>query len=291
MSYSGEDMAPTNNKLVMPGAEEWVQAAGSRVRYFRLGEGPPLILLHGLGEGSVVWYCNMEPLASHYSVYALDLPGNGVSDDSHWTVPLGQSVEFLLAFMDALGLEQTSLVGNSMGGLLALAAALEHPQRVDHLVLEDSAGLGRAMSWFLRLMTVPVLGELMARPSRRGVRWLLRHVFYDSSLGAEELVDLLYRERRRPGNKEAMLRLLRNGATIRGVKRSVILTDRLRDLKASTLVVWGRQDPVFPAAHAERAVRLLPHGRLAVFDRCGHWPHIEASQAFNGLLLEFFTTS
>ena len=274
-------------KLDMPGTEEWVQAADARIRYYRMGEGPPVILLHGLGEAAVVWYSNMEPLSDGHSVYALDLPGHGASDKPNWSYSLEQSVDFLGAFMDALGLERASLVGNSMGGLLALALALERPQRVDRLVLEDSAGLGREVAWFLRLMSVPGLGELMSRQRREGVKWVLRKIFYNRSFATERLVDLLHREQSRPGNKAAMLRILRRGISIAGMKRPMILTGRLHQLEAPTLVVWGRQDIIFPATHGERAAELLPNGRLEVFDHCGHWPHIEVNQAYNKLLLDF----
>ena len=288
MSSGERSPIPTSTKLIMPGTESWVRVMGARVRYYRLGDGPPVILLHGLGEAGVVWYGNMEPLARRHLVYALDLPGHGASDKPRWANSLERSAEFLVAFMEALGLERVSMVGNSVGGLLALVTALNYPQRVGHLVLEDSAGLGRELAWFLRWMSMPGLGEVLARPKREGVEWLFGKVFYDPSFGTEELVELLHQERRRPGNKGAMLRILRRGVTIAGVKRSFIFTGRLQELEVPTLVVWGREDSIFPVAHGERAAALAPQGRLVVFDRCGHWPHMEVRDAFNDLLLEYF---
>ncbi len=279
------------DKLRMPGAEEWITAAGVRVRCYRAGTGPPLLLLHGLGEAAAVWYGNVTPLAKERSVYAMDLPGHGASDKPDWSYTLEEGVNFLQAFLDVLGLERVSLIGNSMGGLLAMAFALEHPRRVDRLALEDSAGLGREVAWFLRVMSLPGLGEALARQNRKSVRWLLRRVFHSRSFATERLLELLYRERNWPGNKEAMLRMLRRGVSIAGMKPSVILTDRLRELQAPTLVFWGLHDAIFPVAHGQRAAELLPNGRLEVFKRCGHWPHIEANQPFNRLALDFLGQS
>jgi 4,5:9,10-diseco-3-hydroxy-5,9,17-trioxoandrosta-1(10),2-diene-4-oate hydrolase len=229
----------------------------------------------------------MGSLAQGHTVYDLDLPGHGASDNPEWTNRLDRSVEFLLAFVDALSIQRASLVGNFMGGLLALSTALKYPQRVDRLVLEDSVGLGREVAWFLRLMSLPGLGELMTRPRREGVRWSLNRTFSDPSFISEELVESLLRERSRPGNKTAMLRILRRGINLAGVKKAFVLLDRLVDLEVPTLVVWGREDSIFPVAQGERTAGLIPGGRLEVFDECGHWPYLEARDAFNGLLQEF----
>jgi len=131
----------------MPGEEQLIQLSDGETRFFRMGEGPPLILLHGLGESSVVWFDNMAPLAASHTVYAVDLPGHGGTFKPLWDRPLEQSVQFMVDFMDALDISTASMLGNSVGGLLALATALRHPQRVDRLVLEGSAGLGREKAW------------------------------------------------------------------------------------------------------------------------------------------------
>ena len=273
--------------LRMPGAEQRVQLRDGETRYFRLGEGPPLILLHGLGEASVVWFDNIAPLAASYTVYAVDLPGHCGTFKPLWDRPLEQSVQFMVDFMDALDIPTASMLGNSMGGMLALATALQHPQRVDRLVLEGSAGLGREIAWFLRLMTLPLVGEALARPSRAAVRRLLQRVFYNHAFSTQALVEALYETRRLPGNRRSLLFMLRGGVSIRGVRPAVVFTDQLPRLDTPVLLVWGRNDLIFPVPHAERAVRLLPNAKMAVFDHCGHWPHVEVCRAFNRLVLDF----
>ncbi len=273
--------------LRMPGAEQRVQLREGETRFFRMGEGPPLILLHGLGESSVVWFDNMAPLAASHTVYAVDLPGHGGTFKPLWDRPLEQSVQFMVDFMDALDISTASMLGNSVGGLLALATGLQHPQRVDRLVLEGSAGLGREIAWFLRLMTLPMVGEALARPSRASVRRLLQRLFYNHAFSTQALVEALYQTRRLPGNKRSLLFMLRDGVSIQGVRPSVVFIDQLPRLDTPTLLVWGRNDLIFPVSHAERAAQLLPNAKLAVFDHCGHRPHVEVCRAFNRLVLDF----
>lgn len=284
MSESSGNIAAS---IHMPGSEERLRLRDGEVRYFRMGEGPPLLLLHGLGEGSIVWFDNIAPLAKSHTVFALDLPGHGESYKPLWERPLHQAVEFLSEFMDALGIAKASLVGNSLGGLLAIAMTLKHPYRIHRLVLENSAGLGREVAWFLRLISIPVLGEILASPSRTGIRRLLNMILHHRSVWPEALVEELFKIRRVHGNKESMLFMLRNGVSVRGVKPHILLTEHLHTIKTEVLVIWGRNDPLFPVSHAERAAKILPHSRLEVFTECGHWPHLEVRDEFNHLVSDF----
>ena len=277
----------SNAPLRMAGVEKWVTAADTRVRYFQAGAGPPVMLLHGLGEAAVIWHANVEPLARGHTVYAPDLPGHGASEKPSWEYSLENSVRFLEAFMDALGLERASFVGNSMGGLIALSLALERPQRVNRLALEDAAGLGREVAGFLRFMSVPILGELLVSNRPNATQWVLRKVFHNRAQVTDRLVSLIHEERSRPGNSAAMLKMLRVGVSPLGIKPAINLTPRLGELTVPTIVFWGSEDRIFPLAHGQRAAGLIPGGQLRVFEQCGHWPHLEMSQAFNRELMEF----
>ena len=273
--------------LKMPGVAKWVTAADTRVRYFQAGSGPPVMLLHGLGEAAVIWYANMEPLARAHTVYAPDLPGHGASEKPPWRYSLENSIRFMEEFLDALGLERASFVGNSMGGLVALALALERPQRMNRLALEDAAGLGREVAGFLRFMSVPILGELLVSNRPNATQWVLRKVFHNRAHVTERLVSLIHEERSRPGNSAAMLKMLRVGVSPLGIRPAINLTSRLGELIVPTIVFWGSEDRIFPLAHGQRAAELIPGGRLRVFEQCGHWPHLEMSQVFNRELMEF----
>ena len=156
-------------------------------------------------------------------------------------------------------------------------------------MLEASAGLGKEIATFLRLMSLPLLGECLARPTMGNLRSVMRICLYDPSVVSEEFLQALHSEASQPGNRAAMLRMLRSGATLLGQKESNILLDRLPELEVPTLVIWGRQDAVLPVGHAHRAMARLPNATLHVFEQCGHFPHMEHRDEFNRLLLEFLT--
>ena len=260
-----------------------------RTHYIVAGEGPPLVLLHGLGASVVAWRDNIAPLAERFTVYAVDIPGHGDSEHPNIRYTLEEAVSFTAGFLDGVGAPSAALVGNSMGGLIALRTALAFPARVSHLVLVDTAGFGREVSVFVRLASLPLLGRVIESGSVRGTRAVLRQVLADPTLVTPELVEEFARVRSMPGAKDAVLKVLRHGVGVAGVRRKHRLLDRLRDLTMPLLTVWGEDDHIFPVAHAYAAARYAPDARLEVFSGCGHWPMMERADAFNALLTDFLT--
>ncbi len=266
---------------------QFVQVGPFRAHYLRVGEGPAVILLHGLGGSCQWWQPNLASLGQHHAVYAVDIPGHGVTDKPHvhYNLPLGRS--FLLDFMAVTGIERATLVGHSTGGLIALDFALAHPDSVNRLVLVDSAGLGREMALFLRLMTLPAIGELLSWPHRPFLTAFLSQLFHDRSFITDELVDQVHQERNAPGFRHALLHILRYGAGLRGLKDHVLLRERLPLVKAPLLVLWGEQDRILPATHARAVTRLLPSARVHIFPTCGHAPNWEKAEDFNRIVVGF----
>ena len=267
-----------------------VSVAGAEISYTTMGEGPPVVLLHGLGEASVVWFRNVEKLSEQFSVYAPDLWGHGRSADIG-PYSLDTGIRFLLGFLDALNIGSAHVVGNSLGGLVTINTALHSPERIRSMVLEGSAGLGRELPAFLRVMTVPLLGELMAMPRRGSLKRLMRLLMRHPEEATEEFLSALLHERALPGRSRAMLRMLRHGASPFGVKGTYQFTHRLGELRVPALVAWGRQDPIFPLAHAERAAELIPNAILDLYEDCGHWPHLEYHARFNESVARFFAAA
>ena len=257
-----------------------VDVHGAAVYFARAGYGEPVVLLHGLGEAGLIWGRNLGPLAERFSVYAPDLWGHGRSADVG-SYDFLTGARLITGFLDALGIESAHLVGNSLGGYAAASAAIHHPDRVRSLVLEDAAGLGRQIPFFLRLMALPLVGEVMAVPRPSSMRRLMRIVLHDPSAASTGFLDALTAERSRTGNARAMLRILRCGANILGMRRGADLTSQLHAIQAPTLIAWGRQDSIFPVRIAERAVGLIPDAALDLYDQCGHWPHFEHPDRFN----------
>ena len=170
--------------------DKYITVNGINIRYIVKGNGSPVLLIHGFGEFLEVWWFNIGFLSEHYQIYAMDLPGHGLSDKPAIDYSLFFATEFANDFMQALGIEHASLIGHSMGGLLSLSIAINFPEKVDKLILVDSGGLSKEAPLLYRLCTLPVVGEIVVMPM---VKPLLKHgirnAFYNPDLVTEELVD------------------------------------------------------------------------------------------------------
>jgi 4,5:9,10-diseco-3-hydroxy-5,9,17-trioxoandrosta-1(10),2-diene-4-oate hydrolase len=270
--------------------DRYVEVNELRTRFWAVGKaGPAVVLIHGLGASIETWKDNIQVLAKDHLVYALDLPGNGRSDKPSPPYSLADLAQFVRDFMRVQEIEQASLVGHSVGGAVSMHFAIQYPEEVDRLVLVDSGGLGKEVSLLLRLLTLPLAGEFLSRPSRKGAAQLWEEAFYDPALVTEEWVDLYYELDSLPGNQESMLGTLRSLANLRGMKDEVLapIRDNLGQITAPTLVVWGQQDSLMPADHARVAQAGIPGAQVHIFDRCGHMPQMEHPADFNALVGEF----
>ena len=259
-----------------------------RVRYVLEGEGPAVVLVHGLGASLSVWGANISPLAEGHSVYALDLPGHGKSDKPK-EVDYGavSGAHFLVSFMDSVGISKATLIGNSAGGLVTALCALAYPHRLERLVLVDAGGLGRQLAWFLRFASLPLLGELLQTPNVRNPRNLIKSVFYEPQDLSDDLMMELMWARNIPAAKKAVLRAVRSGINLWGLRRNMVVLHRLKQFLKPVLIIWGREDRIIPVAHAHRAAQVLPNCQVHVISRCGHWPQLERADEFNSLVLGF----
>src|SRR5919201_358594 len=274
---------------------------GVNVHYFCGGSGSPLVLVHGLGSSAAVeFYFNLEPLAANHHVLAIDLPGFGHSDKpvQDYTIEL-----FVKAVRDLMGcenLERAAVMGVSMGGSVAGGMALESPEKVERLILVDALGVGapRAVLAY-RVLLTRGLGELTLSSTARALRrmnpkvirrfwaWYLRRPgSVDKILSDERIADhgaLLAK----PEYRAAYLSALRSIAGMRTLRNNIVVQHRLKELRMPTLLIWGRHDHIFPAAHAQAAARDLPDGRVEIFDDSGHTPQMEEPERFNRVVLDF----
>ena len=258
------------------------------MHYLEAGEGPPLVLLPGLGSStSCSWGAILPHLAPHFRVLALDLPGQGDSDKPVRRYSLEYAVESTLGFLDAAGLEASDLMGTSAGGLIAMATALDHPHRVRRLVLVAPAGLGREVTWGLRLASLPLMGHVGAAPWRWLVRRSLDWNFTDPACITEGLVDEYCRVRALPGAQQALRSAMRSSLSLQGLREELVLCDRLPELKQPALVIWGRHDRVLPVAHAQVALRVIPDCRVHILRDAGHDPSTERPAEVARLAREF----
>ena len=235
-----------------------------------------------------MWKENIAVLAGSRTVYAVGLLGHGMSDKPG-NIPYDDAAggEFLERFMDALGIQRSSLIGNSAGGLIAGAFAFQYPDRVEKLVLVDSAGLGRSVAWFLRVTSLPLVGEFLHTFDFWNIRTLRKNVFYDSSPVDLEPMTELVASRKQPDSIKAALEGLRSGVNILGLKGKMNILAKLKDVSVPMLIIWGEEDRIVPVSHVRRAARELPQAKVHVFPRCGHWPQMEKADIFNQLVLSF----
>lgn len=181
------------------------------------------------------------------------------------------------------------MVGNSMGGAIALELAFSSADMVDKLVLVDAAGFGTEVNIAFRLITVPFIGERLSRPSRKGSEKMLRTLFFDPSMITEEMIDFGLELALLPGRGKAFLSTARSFLGFRGVKQAIVksVIDNAHRLSCPTLIVWGKQDRIFPVEHAHVGAKVIPNATLQLFDACGHCPHLEYPEAFNSTVLQF----
>jgi len=270
--------------------DQYVEVGQIKTRFWALGnEGTAVILIHGIGGSIENWMLNINALAWHHRVYAVDLAGFGRSDKPLIQFTYSYGAQFVNDFMEVKRINHASLIGNSMGSGVVLKFTIQFPDKVERLVLANSAGLGKELSYILRLATLPLIGEFFTRPSRKGTARSLKQAVYDPTFLTEELVESFYQLSTLPKAQEYLLSTLRRISNLRGQHADDIhaIVDNLTTITAPTLIVWGQQDRILPVAHAHIAWERIPNAELYILDHCGHQPQLERPEEFNNFVLEF----
>ena len=271
--------------------ERSIDVNGLPTRYLQAGSGPPLVLLHGVGDNALIWRWVLPALARTHQVYAPDLPGSGDSGKPDSDYSPAFFTTFLSDFLDTLEIESAIIIGNSLGGLAGLRLSLSQPQRVASLGLVASAGLGREVTYTLRSLALPGYGGLTAawakRPPGAAQRILGRSalLFARPRRVPREWLKEQYRLARLPGFLQAQLASVRAQVGLRG--QLEILTDQLPRLQMPVLVLWGTRDRVFPYSQGQEALTRLQRGSLELIPDCGHLPHVERPENFLNSLKPF----
>jgi pimeloyl-ACP methyl ester carboxylesterase len=265
-----------------------VRLPGAEVNYAEIGEGEPILFVHGLGGCWRNWLENLPHFGRTHRAIALDLPGFGDSPMPSWPIEMPAYGRLIHDFCEKLGIERVAaLVGNSMGGFVSTEAAIERPSRFGRLVLVSAAGISFAEAQGRRLEAGVNLFEagmaLLAGPHRtwftrpRGREVAFGRVFhYPNRVRPELLREQLEPSIRAPGFADAIRAI--GGYDTR---------HRLTEIEIPTLVVWGLLDRVVPVEAAIGYHRMIPDSRLELFERTGHVPQMERPARFNALLDDF----
>ncbi len=278
----------------MPGTREpdplYVDVLGARLAYHDIGaEGrTPVVLVHGGGPGASGmgnFSRNVEALARDRRVLVIDLPGYGGSDNREVDGSLFDALSaVLVGFLDALGITRASIVGNSLGAGTALRTALDHPDRVERLVLMGAGGSMPIHSVY----PTPGLAKMFSYydgegPSERKLRAILNELVYDPRTIPPDMITARLQSSMRPDVIANPPLRQRAAAGI----RDDLWREPLFRVKHPVLLIWGREDKVIPLDAAFLYARTLPNAELHVFPRCGHWAQWEKADAFNALVAEF----
>lgn len=270
----------------LPHSLEYVEVGPWSTRVFAAGPrgARPVFLLPGTGGHLEAYGRNIPTLAETHRVYAYDYPGHGWTTLAREDLELADYVAHLAGLMDALGLERGSLIGESLGGWVAVKFAVAHPDRVDRLVLDTPGG---TMATPEVMKQIQRLSQAAADdPTLERVRARLEWLMADPSSVTDELVHLRRGVYSRPGFDESMRHILcLQEPEVR--RRNMITDEELRAVAAPTLVVWTSDDPSGPAAAGLRMAELIPGGSFQLIRDAGHWPQWEQAERFNRAVAEF----
>jgi pimeloyl-ACP methyl ester carboxylesterase len=268
-----------------------VEGRQVRVRIDGDPAAPPVVLVHGIGRALEDWAAQFPRLAPRHRVIALDLPGFGYSERRTEPATLGALARGVLSTLDELDEHRAvHLVGNSLGGAVSMQTLVLAPDRVASLVLVNSAGFGPEVTYILRMLALPGVGQVMLRrPTRIGLAHAERALYADRSFADRDRVEHALRRARRPGAAEFMAELAENLGTIRGARpewRRELLAAMSAE-RRPTLIVWGDRDRILPPRHFEAARRAFPHAQTHLFGATGHMPQTERADEFAVLVTKF----
>jgi pimeloyl-ACP methyl ester carboxylesterase len=267
-----------------------------RISYLSAGTGPVLLLIHGMAGSAATWRQVIPGLTKEFTVVAPDLLGHGSSDKPLGDYSLGAFASTLRDLLVALGHERATVVGQSLGGGVAMQFSYQYPERTERLVLVGSGGLGREVNPILRFLSLPssdaVLRLACAKPVRQTIESIGSGIARVGLRPAPVVAELWrsYASLADDGARRAFLRTLRAVVDPRGQAVSAANRLHLAD-EVPTLIVWGDADPIIPVEHAHAAHTAIPTSRLEIFEGVGHYPHCEAPERFVEVLTEFIETT
>jgi len=277
------------------GELQYLDLHGDRVAYRERGQGPALLLIHGMAASSHTWRAVLPQLSTRHRVIAPDLLGHGQSAKPRGDYSLGAIAVWLRDLLDELGVSRVTLVGHSLGGGIGMQFAHQHPDYCERLVLIGSGGLGPEVGWTLRLLSAPgaefVLPVIAPPPAvalgNRLQMWLAAVGIHSAVAGETWSAYASLSDRQ---TRDAFLRTLRSVVDHRG--QAVSAFNRLHFASGlPILLIWGDEDPIIPVSHARAAHEALPDSRLVILPGVGHYPHLEAAATVTDNLDDFITAT
>jgi pimeloyl-ACP methyl ester carboxylesterase len=283
--------------LVRPNRIDWnpslsphtIRVKGHTIFYVVKGEGEPLLLIHGYGAGFWVWEKQIDILCRSHRVYALDLIGHGFSDRPKIEYRPDIYIHFLRDFMDEIGVERATLIGNSMGGGIAWAVAALFPERAKKLILincvpPDVLNQVRNESFraLVAIMNVPFLPYLViASRNKNSIKRILQECLSDRSLITPKVLNRQYHLSRIKGTAWVL------SSTLRNAKDTSAMKEYLPRIRHPTLLIWGARDLIFPPHVGEGLHQAITDSKLMIIEKSGHIPMWETPDEVNQAIQNF----
>ncbi|WP_175365243.1 alpha/beta fold hydrolase [Marinomonas spartinae] len=272
--------------------DQFISVNGRKIRYQDTGgEGPILLLTHGIGASLETW---QEPYAllekgNQLRVIVWDLPGHGLSDFGNQPYGVEDFAQAAWHFLDALNIDQPiTLGGNSLGGAISIHMMNLRPDRVNKLALLNAASLGKESPLPFRLMSLPLLGELMNKPGKQAVDQQIQSIFYEPEKQRPKIEAVITRNVMRPGANKAFLSTLRLMTNFSG-QRPALYQKTLSMLKTCpvpVLFVHGTHDMIISIEHTKNAQSITPKSSLLILEECGHTPQVETPEKVANVLTD-----
>jgi pimeloyl-ACP methyl ester carboxylesterase len=273
-----------------------IELHGHTVAFRMAGEGPALLLIHGIAGTNAVWESVFGELAADHAVIAPDLPGHGDSGASAGDYSLGAMAATVSDLLLALGHERATVVGHSLGGGVAMQFSYQFPELCERLVLVDSGGLGREVSLLLRSATLPgseFVLPLLAQPRLLDAGRSVGRLLSGLGIGIRTDIDQLARGHASLADREAREAFVH---TLRSIVdpggQRVSATDRLYLAENMPfLIIWGARDRIIPVEHGRAAHRQVPGSRLEEFADSGHFPQLDEPERFVDTVTDFIEST
>ena len=267
-------------------AQGYLDAGGVRTRYLHAGdpELPALVLLHGSGGHAEAYVRNLAAHAEHFSTWSIDMLGHGYTDKPGHPLEVAHYVAHLTDFLDAIGAQRAHISGESLGGWVAARAAVDHPDRIDRLVLNTAGGSQADPEVMKRIVTLSMAAA--QNPTWETVQARIKWLMADKSKDYDDIVASRQRVYRQPGFVAAMSDIMAlQDPVIR--ERNLLGKAEYGAITAPTLVVWTSDDPTADVAEGRRIASMIPGARFELMPGCGHWPQYEDPDTFNRLHVDF----
>lgn len=257
--------------------ENFVRVDGNKIRYLESGNSKnAMLLVHGLGASAERWLGVIPAFAEHYRVIVPDLVGFGCSDKPPVDYTPAFFIDFLDSFFDAVGVDNSIVVGSSLGGQIAADFASAYSGSVRSLILVSPAGM---MKHSTPALDAYILAALF--PNEQSAKAAFKMMEGSGKAVDRAIIKGFIKRMRMPNAKLAFM------STLLGLKNSETLDKKLENILAPTLLIWGSNDPVIPIKYADSFVSSIPDCSFYKMEGCGHTPYVQKPEEFSAAAIEF----